>query len=362
MEEEQSGWFHCGRCGSLFGALVGAGLPEQCPECSGDPVVEDGEIAFAQASRSGRAASLQVSVGAPGAQPNRRRTSAGARLLMIVVVGWAVVLAGIALAVTFFRGDSPVQDDVASVPGEDSRMLQEAIPSCYQAMMTFMTHVTPEARAGVVRNPSRTVGLMVRGSEKLPVLAEDAELRLLLDGLLTTPDGKAVATVWDFDGTQKVEAVFFRGDEGEWRLDWEQLARYSEESWPLFLAGGGEDEAEFRLLARRRDVSDPEAARLNLGIVLLEPENSRPERVGAASPQILVPKDSPEGGIIERAFQRREAGGAAYGATSSKFDPNGMIRLRVRVRRIDGEDKHFELVKVIATHWLAIDDLGIDAE
>lgn len=365
-QETETGWFHCGRCGALFGALVGGGLPENCPDCGRDPVVDDAEMAFALAAANPAA----VPAGPEGAGHGKGRVGAksrrepaklraGSKLMLGVVVVWALLLCGLALTASFFRQ----QAEDAELPVdavEERRFLLDEAPACHQQLMGFLMTSTPEERARFVLDPGGTVGKMVRSNEELPVLAAGEAPGLLVIDAIDTPAGKCIEGVWALDDKWKLEAVFRRGSSGDWRLDWELLTRYSDTSWAIFVAGAGPDVGEFRVLARRRTISDDLLAEDNLGVVLLGPTVADPGQVGAASPEILVPRETQTGRAIERAFERRDAGLAAYGSATSKFDPNGMIRLRVRVRRLDDTEKRFEIEEVIATHWLSIDDLGID--
>jgi len=367
-EEAKTGWFHCGRCGALFGAAVGGGVPGSCPECGRDPVVEEAELAFHQASGGGGPAEMAAS------QPQRRRkpanpapvtaARAGSRVLLAVVVGWALLLLGIAGLVAFMRDDEkvPVADAIPE-GAENRRVFQQGYEEVYRTMVAFLREGLPESRAKYVKDPGETLGKMVRWDEEIENLDEDQELEPLISHVIDTPQGRAIECVWELDGGRKVEGVFFpemRDGEEVWLLDWELFSRYSEKDWSLFVTGSGEEVAEFRLLARRRAIYDDEAADSHLGVVLLAPNPIFPEKSGAPSPEIRVLKHSIEGRLIEKAFDRLESGEGAYGSESQRFDPQSMVRLRVKVRRLAGPEKQFEIEEVVAVHWLGIDDPGIE--
>ena len=97
MEDGQkTGWFHCGRCGSFFGAEVGGGVPESCPECGRDPVVSSSEMAFVQATEnSGAESSLsprkegRSEVNRSDGGKKRKKERSG---LMVFVGIWLVIL------------------------------------------------------------------------------------------------------------------------------------------------------------------------------------------------------------------------------------------------------------------------------
>ena len=160
------------------------------------------------------------------------------------------------------------------------------------------------------------------------------------------------------DGLQ-LNAVFLQ-EKGEWRLDWDHFVRYSKHPWPLFLAGGGEVQGEFRLLARRRLADDPKHSD-TISLVFYAPRLGKPLELGSKSPEFLVARDSKNGRLLEAAFNLEKSGKRAFGVNLPSNDPEGIIRVRVKVRRVEENDeRHFVLEDVVACHWYSVDEPGME--
>jgi hypothetical protein len=70
-------------------------------------------------------------------------------------------------------------------------------------------------------------------------------------------DGLAVESIWrDSEGYQWGAVHILDSATSTWRLDWENFAPYSTESWPKFINQLGSKEGVFRLLVRKRRTAD----------------------------------------------------------------------------------------------------------
>ena len=99
-----------------------------------------------------------------------------------------------------------------------------------------------------------------------------------------------------------------------------------------------------------------------MSLVFYAPRFGYPDQAGTASPEFLVKRDSADGRLLAAAFKKHAKGESLYGSKLPYLEPPDMLRVRVRLRRLpaDAESSFkFELVKVIACHWLAIDDAGV---
>lgn len=351
------GWHHCGKCGRFFTSDPGAEIPWQCPACGDDPVngeADQGGYAGARTEPKRRR-----STSSEDPRPRRRGKLKGAVKFAAVWVVLLILGAGI---VQLFRLDTadPEQEGTSvTMISEDQRLVNSALPECRRALDGFLGTLVPEARSEFVLDGSRILPRMLRLRQENQIQRGDENPELLLWSVLDTPRGKGIETMWDLGAGQRVEAVFFRDEEGAWKIDWEAMVRYSDADWALFVTGVGPQEGEFRLFARKRTgelAGEDEGS----GIVLVAPRVGRPESFGARSPKIDVDPDSRIGRILETAFVRRELREVgAYGSTAVREDPPGMIRVRVLVRREGEVEKTVHLRDVVATHWLSIDELGI---
>lgn len=333
-------WYHCWHCGDLFPGPASGGVPERCACCGRDPVAVEARPA--------------PPPGPVRAAPREREVVK--RTAWRFVVGWVVAVLVLGGMIRWFQlvGDDK-EEATFEVISESERMRREAYGPCLAALKAFFSQVAPEGRAAYVADSGVTLGKMVRMSEEQQVISTDEEPEVLRFELIETPRGKTVDSVWRI-GQRRYDVAFYLDVDGAWRLDWEAMVRFSELSWPLFVAGVGEDEGEFRVLARRRSVG---RKRDTLSLVLMGPRPGFPERIGVQSPEVRVDPKSRVGRIVEAALAAKERGAGAYGSKAAEDDPAGAARMRVKVKRTGEAERTFHLQDVVACHWLAIDDLGI---
>lgn len=374
MSEAGMGWFHCGRCGALFEARTGDDEPATCGECGRPAVVAESELAFHRAAsekssgrRSGSDGSRRSHGHGDGSPHRRSHRGSGAKRngLMSFAIGWILVLLVIAGIAVFRRGGEATADrgntDFA-VADRNQRLLSGHLPACVARLESFLAAAAPEARITEVMS-STTLGEMTRFYARHPmVVVPTPDYELELAGVLDTPEGPAIEGVWREKSDGRLfEAVFFpeADDPDDWRIDWKAFVRHSPESWRLFLSGGGPDEAEFRLLARRR-AADVGLEGTVEKLILAAPVVGDPGRAGLSSPEIEVDPESRNGRILTSAFEERAEGRGAYGSRAQEFDPSQMIRVRLKlIRSGEGEEVRFEVQDVIACHWLHFDELGL---
>ena len=363
-DNEQAGWFHCGRCGAFFGAEVGAGVPERCPTCERDPVIEHSEMAFAQAAggsdskRSNDGVSEMFGMASQGrGKPKRKKDRNGLALFVGI---WVVLLVLLAGAVNYFRGGSEEKDDQLGfkIATNDDSLISEELNECKRKVVGYLRAGVPEHRVEFVMNPAKAARRMSSWQQDVAYSDSEKDPQNSIINVIQTPIGKGIETVWEADGSRNIEAVFFPDKKGEWKIDWANMVRYSDQEWPLFLAGSGSDESEFRLLARRRS-EDPSGKGRVGSVVLIAPRPGLGE-VGVPSPEVKVDPDSRIGRALSTAFAKRDAGEGVYGSKASGYDPNGMIRLRVKVLREGDSERTFVIREILACHWYDFDGLGLD--
>ena len=170
-----------------------------------------------------------------------------------------------------------------------------------------------------------------------------------------------IETRWNDGKGQEFDAIFRRSGT-VWKLDWEHFSRYGDYSWPLFLAGEGPEEVEFRLLARKVNARDKAAtAGSRVRFTLLSPVFGKPGETVMESPEFVVNRYSDEGLLLNAAFDLKQSGKMIFGGTLPQMEPENLVRVRVRIKRGEFAGlRSFELEKVIACHWIGIDEPGFD--
>lgn len=365
MSDPNTFWFHCGRCGTLFRSPAGEVEERLCPKCGFDPVpgVQNAPAKTGEAGESETA----NATGARGRRTKRASKAVRNRHLTIkLIVGWTL---GLVLLILLARRVWWVEPPVtkapppaapAALPEEDPSELRDAGQTCAAVFSSFLASGTPEERNQFVLSPIATASKIARFYSLNPSTNLDPKtLEFTGNSFLRMPGAKALETQWKSSDGRQVDAVF-RQENGEWRLDWDHFARYSDYPWSLFLAGSGDPEGQFRLLARER-LAEERKDEDTMSIVLYAPRFGRPGDTGFQSPEFLVPRRSRDGRLLAAAFKLAAGGGRVYGSRLPEMNPDGMIRVRVKVRRTEVDmERKFEIAGVIACHWHSLDDPGVE--
>ena len=360
MSENSNSWFHCGRCGSLFLSSIEDKEGRLCTECGRNPSLGI-ETPLAE-PRNPLPVMAADPAQAPESTADRGRHSLRKRknshLMLKLALGWSVVLFLIFFGARSMWNDKPSRPDASRTEAsaknepteEDIAFLSEASPHCNQTLAGFLTARTPEERNQFVASPITTASRMARFYDLNPTTNIDpATLSLAKSAVLNLPTGKAVETVWNSTDGRELDAVFVK-DGSEWRLDWEHFVRFSDYPWPLFLAGSGGSEGEFRLLARER-LADERKNEETISIVMYAPRFGNSNETGVQSPEFLIRRDSENGKLLAAAFELEKKGERVFGVKIPSANPEGLIRVRVKVRRVEAEmERHFDLEKVVACH------------
>lgn len=284
-----------------------------------------------------------------------------------LVVGWTLVLVAVVFGARKLwhrdPGNSkPFQSQVPSqaVPDADVALLNKAFPRASLTFSNFLAGVTAEERNQFVLSPITTAARMARFHSLNPQLEVDAAtLSLTNSSVIGLPNQQAIETQWRTTDGRSLDAVFVE-ENGEWRLDWDHFARFSDYPWALFLAGSGPDLGEFRLLARER-LAVERRNEDTVSIVLYAPRFGFVGETGFQSPEFLIPRDTRDGRLLDAAFKLDRSGGRVFGANLPNTNPEGLIRVRVKVRRVEQDGvRRFELAEVIACHWYSVDVPGVE--
>jgi hypothetical protein len=357
-------WFHCGRCASLFRAQAGDIEDRRCSSCGENPVLApDIQPVPAAGMKTARDPMLRVKmaeVEKPTIFKREIRQHKGRHFTLKLVVVWALLMAVLAICSKLFWSkesqEARTESSQLSVADRNSLILEKEYPKCVQVMSGFISAGTPEAKNQFVLNPLDTVRKMARFYHLNPIESIDPmSVRGVSNGLITLGNGtRLIETRWMVSDGRIIDAVFAQQD-GEWRLDWEDFVRFSDEPWALFLAGTEDGEGEFRLLARERDGGERGSVG-NLRIHLHAPVFGKPGEAGEASQEFVIDQLSPEGQMLAAAFKERAAGSRIHASKLETLDPGNMIRVRVKVSRKNGVDgRDFKITRLEACDWLAAD-------
>ena len=368
--------YHCGRCGSFFNSEDGHDEQRVCSDCHQRP----GTGLWPSNGDMGRVAKLgAVAVFTKKGEVMNDRERDPVRLKLLknpmfrIVVLWAVLMS---LAIWRYHRRAGFEEERQNRAPRDAyladgtladervAMLNSALPQCYHALAGFLNAGTPEARNQFVADPIGKAGRMAAFYSLNPFPRVDVKrLRRIDQELLKVGDEWMIGTRWQEGDDGAIYDAVFRRESGVWMLDWDHFSRFSEYPWVLFIAGDGPEKAEFRLLARKVtgvDVSD--RGNSGLRFALHSPLSGKALGKGNA-PVFVLDRGSDVGLLLQAAFDANHVGKHLFGYKMEPLGPEGLIRVRVVVKRIEsGGVMRFEVEKVIACHWMDSDEPGFDLE
>jgi len=324
-----------------------------CTECGRSP----GGVAARTEVGDGRVTRLPAPMMVSERRGKRVKRRSGKGSSAKVFFRWALFM-GLILLIGWLIWPASIQRVAAPAAVEnksemdDKQMLEASSPAVAKAFKSFVAASTSEEKIQYVHDPIRMAGRLSRYYQyDSSSLGDPASFLSTGAAVIHLPEGDAVETRWAHEDGRIYQA-FFRKEEGEWRLDWEDFVRYSEEPWAAFLQGSSDAEGEFRLLARERG-SRVQSSQDSMNLVFYTSRLGYPDEIGAASPQFVVKKDSEDGRLLQQAFDLREKGKTLFNSSLPDLMPAGMIRIRAKIRRVAGSpEPTFLLEKVLACHWL----------
>ena len=281
-------------------------------------------------------------------------------MLAILVLLWIGFLGGLVLLANWY-GKEPQTSELEGqskqkkfgVSRLDEDLLNRHMPEVTRIFAAHVVAVDDAQRAQTIFDPIRVAPRLARFFELNPLIRLDLENTMPQSvRVLRLPEGEAIEILWK-SGDRSYDSVFFRQD-GEWKLDWEYFARYSEFPLALFLAGSGPEEGEFRLFARER-LAAQRKDNPEMSVVLYSAVAGRPRDAGVQTPAFLVPRHSMVGKRLAAGFQQAREGRRPFDSQLDVEKPEDLIRVRVKLLRKEvGGCREFEIKEVAACHWYGV--------
>ena len=284
------------------------------------------------------------------------RSTRGAPLLALI--GLARILWPEDLNDVKIPADTEISN-ASAYSDRDILLLRQAFPRCRENLTKFLDAKTASERAELSFSPDQAITHMAYFEVFSPMAKINPQaITHLESAVLELPIGLAIESHWKSEKGHIFSTVFIESG-NDWRLDWEHFARFSDGSWPLFLAGSGPPEGTFRLLARERLTDERETTVIRMTLYAASSENSH--QTGNPSPEFTVPRDTRNGRLLDAAFKLARSNKLPFGVKLPLIDPEGLIRVRVKIRRVQESDsRRFELVSVIACHWYSTVEPGVE--
>lgn len=320
------------------------------------PSDDPAEKAPVQPTRSKRSSSSE----------RRTKPKQSFALIKLIVI-WFVALIGIALFIKY-RIDE-LRPPVATGndnPQEDAALLSKNIDVANQSnaliMATaneFFQTTAPEAYAQLCLKRPRLAQTIFNDASKATLFKPESAPHLVARNVIRIGEIPMVETLWTDERNRQVEIIFGQQEE-QWLVDWESFAKSSSMPWSIFHAEKDNGEGTFRLLVRQR-LAKENTSDLLMSVMFYEPGFFHGSALGLPTPAFTVDRKSRDGKLILAALKTREDNQPIYGSMFPANDPPSTARVTVKIRRVVKDDvKSFELIEVLACHWLGIDDVGVD--
>lgn len=290
--------------------------------------------------------------------------------MLALVFGWTFVTAAIVFVANhYWRSSDPrseawqAQQAEERLTSEDSELLRQYAGQCEQLLLNLLSQNSPEGVSPFVFNRLDAFSDIIKYYQSNPgTQITDSNIMMHRMSVIHLPEGPAIEGQWITEDGRLIDVVFRRQDD-QWLVDWHHFARFSEHPWALFLAGDGPDEAEFRLLVRQRLLRQVllDESEDRLSLAFHAPRFGRPDDPGPASSAFDLEWDDERAKLLMAGFNQAREGNRPFGSILPPPEPDeDMMRVRIVIRRIDGENERiFEIVDVLACHWLQLDHPGV---
>lgn len=234
---------------------------------------------------------------------------------------------------------------------------QDLLRTCLQEAQKYLSTPGLVQKSSYVWKPLKSLPLMVRHyavtSPELIVSRPTGPKRFAVSKVEGVP---CVQLLIGFEKTPDMEFCFFKDEqEGGWKLDWQQFARYQPLNWDDFVHGKGEDLAEFRIWMIRDRMSENKD---DYAFKMIAPGANGSEERSIARPLVYVPKKTEMGKRLFMLFKMNEKMERSSYRVLNANDELDMLRVRVLLSRSSKPDRKgeysFTLVKLLGEGWYGL--------
>lgn len=235
---------------------------------------------------------------------------------------------------------------------------QKVLRQCLQQVQGYLGSPDIVAKSNYVWNSEETLPLMVRHyavepPERLGSQTTGAKRLTFLE-----VEGRpSVHLLLGFKKTPDMEFCFFQDDSTkEWKLDWQQFARYQPEEWEKFVQGDGLDMGQFRVWLFREKVAE---TRDEYALRVIAPGVNGTDARSIGRPLVMVPKKSDLGRKVYMLFKLNEDVYTSPYRVINANDEEGALRVRAVLSRsakpINSSGEYgFDLVKILGEGWYGV--------
>lgn len=268
----------------------------------------------------------------------KRRKKEDNKKLYLFIGAWFFVIIGLVLLFNFQGGNQEEADVEAGIGSGmkpwEREFLREHLNRINRNFNGFHAADTHSKKQQYIDRSSELAADYNRFNQTHSVPTYVAPMRLVTQNILEIqkePLVLAMETIWTDQKSRQAEAVHVWDGDG-WKLDWESYAPYSSVPWTLFRSGVGKKKGEFRLLVRRRKGG---ADSNEMTLLFYSPQ---PPGEGALeairmteSPEVVIERRGEMGKKLRFLLDEREAGKMPIESILGQGDPEGMVRVWVKL-------------------------------
>ncbi len=292
----------------------------------------------------------------------KKRRKEKNKILYLLLIGWICVVGAI---IWLFKSqdimddDQPVSidDTTNSEPEREKKhrlFLKRYRGAAADAFAKFMNTPVEEGKIQLIDRSSELASEFGRFYQYEAPIALPPGLQIEDIRVVEFAEGKVspgIEMIWRTRDGHHVE-VLALWDGHDWLIDWEHLVRYYSEPWALFKLDAGSSEGVFRLLARKKDVSDDLITEVAFHLPS-RPGISEREGVYGRSHSVRFRTKQDLGIEFNRLWSDFNAGERPYNSKFPDGDIRGMMRITVRLAwEDDGTGKReMKLKEIYKPSW-----------
>ena len=294
----------------------------------------------------------------------KKRSKPSPKVYLGWLLLWSMTVAIILFVVSRLQqefGDTP--KDAMTIEerlvGEEKEFYRTEYPRIFKNFRRFLVARSQSEMAEMVLSTSQVERKMSRH-------LKGNSIRRAVTGLKPNPVFWNVAfeetpgfveVVWDGGQSGSFEGVFIKvGD--EWRIDWEQFARYDSENWTLFRQNlSSQKSGLFRVYLQK--ISEGANAEFEpwLKVRILPSYEDERRRDLEASEPILLEGDGQIATAISNLFLDKSGQSKGYSELWKREDDDlrrALLRLEWETDAVTGEE-NLVIQEVLASHWRSLD-------
>ena len=284
--------------------------------------------------------------------------------LILFLGGWlCVVVAVLVIFATGKFGASKTSKAPVEAAGRDLMDQQILIRSRSKIKKEFQGFMKLPEGSGQTQFIDRSADLSLAFTNyyrENPFARASGELTQIGENLLKLPDGElGVESIWsDVEGYKWGALYILDRTNSSWKLDWENFAPYSTESWPRFInqLEGSSKEGTFRLLVRKRRTADDSN---KISLSFYRPPNVKEvndEFKNSESPEIDLLAGSELAKEFMRLWEDHKEGNGPMGSFLGRaLNPDSLDVMRITVRLgwedNESDENVLKLKEIIGAGW-----------